>query len=165
MDAIISTFHIDLKLIIAQVINFAIVLVLVYFVLGKPLIKMMRVRDSKIREGLDKADRAEKKLLEAESKKSELLTETQNTVRDILSSAEEKSKGIIDASLKDAQIQKEQILESGKKELAREKEEMTASIQKETATLIKNSLEKILSTGFTKEDNEKFTVGISKKNS
>ncbi len=165
MDAIISTFHIDLKLIIAQVINFAIVLVLVYFVLGKPLMKMMRVRDGKIREGLNKAERAEKKLLEAESKKSEILTETQNTVRDLLSSAEEKSKSIIDASSQEAQIQKEQILESGKKELAREKDEMTANIQKETAILIKNSLEKILSTGFTKEDNERFTAGISKKNS
>jgi len=165
MDAIISTFHIDLKLIIAQVINFAIVLVLVYFVLGKPLMKMMRVRDGKIREGLNKAERAEKKLLEAESKKSEILTETQNSVRDILSAAEEKSKSIIDASSQEAQIQKEQILESGKKELAREKDEMTANIQKETAILIKNSLEKILSTGFTKEDNERFTAGISKKNS
>lgn len=165
MDAITSTFHIDFKLIIAQVINFAIVLVLVYFVLGKPLMKMMRLRDGKIREGLNKAERAEKKLMEAESTKSAMIADAQNTVRDILSSAEQKAQGIIDASSQEAQLQKEHILESGKKELAREKDEMAARLQKETASLIRSSLEKILSTGFTKEDNEKFVKGISNNHS
>ena len=55
MDSIISTFHIDWKIIIAQAINFVIVFAVLYFYALKPLSKLMKERSEKISQGLDDA--------------------------------------------------------------------------------------------------------------
>ncbi|KKP87434.1 MAG: ATP synthase F0, B subunit [Parcubacteria group bacterium GW2011_GWC1_35_8] len=52
MDSIISTFHIDWKIIIAQAINFIIVFVVLYMFALKPLGKLMAERTEKIKKGL-----------------------------------------------------------------------------------------------------------------
>ena len=55
MDSLITTFHIDWKIIIAQVINFLIVFLVLYFFAIKPLKKMMAERADKISKGLTDA--------------------------------------------------------------------------------------------------------------
>ena len=48
MDSIISTFHIDWKIIIAQAINFGVVFIVLYIFALKPLSKLMNERAEKI---------------------------------------------------------------------------------------------------------------------
>ena len=67
MESIISTFHIDWKIIIAQVINFAIVFVVLYIFALKPLSKLMKERSEKIAKGIDDAKTNAKLLDEIES--------------------------------------------------------------------------------------------------
>ncbi|MFA6177454.1 MAG: ATP synthase F0 subunit B [Candidatus Paceibacterota bacterium] len=55
MDSIISTFHIDWKIIIAQAINFGVVFVVLYIFALKPLSKLMAERSEKISKGIDDA--------------------------------------------------------------------------------------------------------------
>ena len=55
MDSILSTFHIDWKIIIAQAINFAIVFTVLYIYARKPIAKLMGERGDKISKGLDDA--------------------------------------------------------------------------------------------------------------
>ena len=55
MDSIISTFHIDWKIIIAQAINFGIVFFILYVYALKPLSKLMEERGEKINQGIKDA--------------------------------------------------------------------------------------------------------------
>jgi len=55
MDSIISTFHIDWKIIIAQAINFGIVFTILYVYALKPLSKLMAERGEKIQTGIKDA--------------------------------------------------------------------------------------------------------------
>src|SRR3990167_11379203 len=55
MDSIISTFHIDWKIIIAQAVNFGIVFVVLYLFALKPLSKLMAERAEKIARGIGDA--------------------------------------------------------------------------------------------------------------
>ena len=55
MESIISTFHIDWKIIIAQAINFGVVFVVLYIFALKPLSKLMAERSEKIARGMDDA--------------------------------------------------------------------------------------------------------------
>ena len=55
MDSLITTFHIDWKIIIAQAINFLIVFLVLYFFAIKPLKKLMAERVDKISKGLTDA--------------------------------------------------------------------------------------------------------------
>ncbi len=59
MDSIISTFHIDWKIIIAQAINFSIVLVVLYIYALKPLSKLMSERSEKIEKGIEEAKKSD----------------------------------------------------------------------------------------------------------
>ena len=55
MDSFIETFHIDLKIIISQVINFVIVLFVLQYLALKPLKKLMSERTMRINKGLEDA--------------------------------------------------------------------------------------------------------------
>jgi len=75
MDSIISTFHIDWKIVIAQAVNFGVVLVVLYIFALKPLSKLMKERSERISKGIDDA-----------KKSNELLQKTaeeykQNTIK------------------------------------------------------------------------------------
>ena len=58
MDSIISTFHIDWKIIIAQAVNFGVVFVVLYIFALKPLGKLMAERSEKIARGIDDAKKS-----------------------------------------------------------------------------------------------------------
>lgn len=65
MDSIISTFHIDWKIIIAQAINFGVVFVVLYIFALKPLSKLMAERSEKISKGIDDAKKSNELLQKA----------------------------------------------------------------------------------------------------
>lgn len=65
MDSIISTFHIDWKIIIAQAINFGIVFVVLYIYALKPLGKLMKERGEKIETGIKDAKKSNELLQKA----------------------------------------------------------------------------------------------------
>ena|SRR3989344_1761574 len=58
MDSIISTFHIDWKIIIAQAVNFGVVFIVLYIFALKPLLKLMAERSGKIEKGIDDAKKS-----------------------------------------------------------------------------------------------------------
>lgn len=65
MDSIISTFHIDWKIIIAQAINFGVVFVVLYIFALKPLSKLMAERSEKIGRGIGDAKKSNELLKQA----------------------------------------------------------------------------------------------------
>ena len=65
MESIISTFHIDWKIIITQAINFGVVFVVLYFYALKPLGKLMKERGEKIEMGLSDAKKSNELLQKA----------------------------------------------------------------------------------------------------
>lgn len=92
MEELIKTFHIDIKLIIAQLVNFGIVL----FVLKKyaygPVLKMMQERTDKIEKGMADAESAGKKILEIAEKEKEVLIQARKEAQEIVTKAEEIAK-------------------------------------------------------------------------
>ena len=58
MESIISTFHIDWKIIVAQAINFGVVFVVLYIFALKPLSKLMKERSEKIEGGITNAKKS-----------------------------------------------------------------------------------------------------------
>lgn len=62
MDSIVSTFHIDWKIIVAQVVNFGAVFVVLYIFALKPLGKLMADRSERIAKGVDDAKKSDELL-------------------------------------------------------------------------------------------------------
>ncbi len=133
MESIISTFHIDWKIIVAQAINFAIVFVVLYIFALKPLNKMMKERSEKISKGLLDAkesnillQKAEEEYKENTAKLRKISIDAEKELRKDLEKlrAENLEKIKMDneewkkSRIKQMEIDKKTLVESAKNELA-----------------------------------------------
>ena len=144
MESLISTFHIDLNLFIAQLVNFAIVFSVLYFFAFKPLVKVMAERTEKIDKSLRDADEIEHRLS---------LTETEKT--DIINAAKKQAALIIEEADKKGEVRREEMLVRAKEEIGglmnasrmaidRDKAETLKQIKAEVAELVVMTVEKVL---------------------
>jgi F-type H+-transporting ATPase subunit b len=76
MDSLISMFHLDTKLLLAQLINFTIVMLVLWFFAVKPLIKVMGERTAKIEKSLREAKEIEEKMAQTEAERQKVLDQT-----------------------------------------------------------------------------------------
>ena len=88
MGELITTFHIDWMLILAQLVNFAIVLFVLKTYAYGPMMKMMDERSAKIEKGIENAENAGKKLVEIEEKEKAVLVEARKAAQEIVAKAE-----------------------------------------------------------------------------
>ncbi len=144
MDSLIETFHIDYKLLIAQVINFAIVFFVLYYFALKPLMQTMKDRTAKIEKSLDDAKRVEEKLSKTEEDYEKELAKAKKEANEIINKAgvvaEKKKKEM----LSNAKDEIGNIINKEKEKMQQEKAKTIKEIKKEVANLVVASLEKIL---------------------
>ncbi|MCK5415903.1 F0F1 ATP synthase subunit B [Candidatus Parcubacteria bacterium] len=144
MDSLIETFHIDIKLLIAQMINFAIVLSVLYFFALKPLMKTMQDRTKKIEKSLKNAVEIDEKKEELEKEYKVTLAKAKGEANEIIKKAvvqsEEKSKKMIEKAKNDIG----QIINEEKAKLQNEKQQILEEIKNDMVDLVTLSLEKIL---------------------
>ena len=127
MDSLISTFHIDWHLIVAQAVNFAIVFAVLYWFALKPLGTLMEERKETIEKGLSDA-----------KSNAQLLANTEKEYADALAKARQESAAIVASAKKDAGVEKDRILTEAKKQsdnlIAAGKKELEAENNSTTMT-------------------------------
>lgn len=87
MDGLLSAFGIDWKLLVAQGINFGVLLVALYFFLYKPVLKMMEERRLLVAKGVEDAERATEKLAGADKAATEVVAKADKEAADLLATA------------------------------------------------------------------------------
>ncbi|MEI7890686.1 MAG: F0F1 ATP synthase subunit B [bacterium] len=146
MEELIKTFHIDIKLILAQLVNFAIV----FFVLKKfaygPMLKLMTERSEKIEKGIENAQNAGKKLLEIEEKEKTVLIEARKAAQEIVANAEAVAVKNKEEIIGEAKNQAEKILSDSAKKIELEKNQMMQEVKGQIAELVIAATSKIIDT-------------------
>lgn len=164
MESLIETFHIDVKLLIAQAINFAIVFSVLYFFALKPLMKTMGERTKTIEKGLDDAKKIEENLAKAEEDYKLKIGEAKKEASVILVKAAEMAERKKKETINKAKEEIGQIINQEKAKIQAEKGVVMKEIKKEVADLVAASLEKILKEKVDhKKDKEIIREVISKK--
>ncbi|MCE9548974.1 F0F1 ATP synthase subunit B [Candidatus Nomurabacteria bacterium] len=144
MDSIISTFHIDWKIIIAQGVNFGIVFVVLYIYALKPLSKLMKERGDKIQKGIDDA-KVNAQVLEKTNKEyEEVLNKARKEANDIFQNGKKDAEKKKAEMLEQARLEVANLIEGGKKTLEAEKIKMVADAKGEIVSLVVKTAEKIL---------------------
>ena len=144
MDSLIETFHIDGRLLIAQIVNFAIVFAVLYWLVFKPLAKVMAERTSKIAKGLDDAKKVEAKLVRTQEEFNKTMVE-----------AKKQANAILEKAVVEADARKQEMIARAKEEIGviinQEKQKMQADkaatlkeIKREVADLVVMAMEKVL---------------------
>lgn len=144
MNELITTFHIDWKLMIAQLINFGLVFAALYFIAAKPLSKLMKDRTKEITDGLENAKKAENEVKNANLKKEEIVKEAKDNAKKILASSQADGKEIIKEAKTKADLEKEEIIKQAKLDAEKEKKGADEQVRKELAELIASGVQKIV---------------------
>lgn len=144
MDSFISTFHIDWKIIIAQAINFIVVLFILQYLALKPIKKLMKDRTERIEGGLNDAAKNAEILKNTKKEYDEIIVKARVEAHDIFQEgkkeAEEKKKEMLDSASKDV----ENMILTGKKTLEAEKMKMIEEAKNEIVALVVKATEKLL---------------------
>ena len=154
MDGLIETFHIDIKIIIAQLVNFAIVFAVLYYFAFKPLGKLMRERKNEIEKGLSDAQKSKEELSSALERSDEEIKKGKAKANEIITEAKKKGDEIIGRAQEKAEEEAQKIISQAQLQLEKEREQMEKELLEKTAGLVTLGVQKILDTDVDEETNE-----------
>jgi F-type H+-transporting ATPase subunit b len=144
MGDLIHTFGVDWKLIIAQAINFAVVVVVLgYFVFG-PVMRLLKERADKIAEGLSAAEAARKDRETLAGERQSVLQEAHHNAETIVARAQEDGKNERATIVKQAQDRAEALLKDAQLEAEEQKRAALKASEAEIARTAVLAAEKIL---------------------
>jgi F-type H+-transporting ATPase subunit b len=152
---IIKEFGVDPVLLIAQIINFLIILFILKKFLYKPIFTMLQNRKNEIQESVRQAEKTRELLEKTGEKEKEILKKAQEESKKILEETRKLKNNIIAEAEDAAKIQTQKILTEAKKQIETETAEAKKALSlqiTETAELI---LKKSVSQMFNEEDQQK----------
>ncbi|MFO7806856.1 MAG: F0F1 ATP synthase subunit B [Candidatus Moraniibacteriota bacterium] len=157
MEAIIESFHLDLKILIAQLINFSVVLIVLYKFAYKPLLKKMNERTEVIQKGLEDAKKSQEQLSEAEKVKEQKIIEARKEAKEILEEARQRAEDNKREITEKSKEEGQKIIEEAREQINKEKEKMLKEVKSRLGELTVLAVEKVLSEKI-KEDGDKKLV-------
>ena len=144
MDSIISTFHIDWKIIIAQAINFGVVFIVLYIFALKPLSKLMAERSQNIAKGISDAKTNATLLAETRAEYEAAIIKAKSEADKIFQEGKKEAENKKMSMLEDARKEVSVVVENGKKTLEAEKVKMVEEAKKEIVNLAMLATEKLI---------------------
>ncbi len=141
---IIEMFHLDWKLLIAQVINLGVVVFVLWFIVFKPLAKKITQRNKEIEKGLENAKQSQALLEKSKQECLEIVKTAREKVKEIFAETEKNAQKEKEKILLIAKEESEKISKTTKQNLLEEKEKVIKDAQKELANLVVLAIEKIL---------------------
>ena len=155
MDDLIKTFHIDWRLLTAQIINFAIVVAVLGFFAVKPLIKLMKERQEKIARGVEDANLAQQNLKEAAVLKEKEIAGGRVQASAIISQAEKDAEGVKVEKMQKTLGEVEKVISGAREKIKTEKENMVKDAKKEVADLVVLALDKLVGNALDEKAHKK----------
>lgn len=156
---IISKLGIDVKLILAQVVNFIILFFVLKKLVYKPLLGVMDKRKKMISETVEGHQKIEERLKNLETQKEQAMQEVS-----------QKAMLIIEQAKKDAEGEKQKTMIAAKKEISTLAERYRAQLKLEKeelkgelAELVVAACEKILRKEFNEEDQRRLETAINRE--
>ena len=144
MDQLIHAFGIDIRLIVSQIINFAILAVALTYFLYKPLLGIINTREEKIAQGMKDAEAAAAAKAKAEEQRKQILSDAQQEAEEVTEKAQVYASEKAEEITHQAQEKAEHILERAKEQSEELKEKIKKETEKEITKLSILAAEKIL---------------------
>lgn len=160
---LISKLSIDWKLLAAQIVNFFILLFVLYRFAYKPILEMLEKRSKTIEKGIHDARASEERLKEIEAMRQKMFSETEKEIGKMF----EKAKADAEAVKKDLAAQAgasaDDLLRRAKAQAAEEKEKMMEDVKKEVVKFIVAASGKILEREFSDSDQKRLADAVARE--
>jgi F-type H+-transporting ATPase subunit b len=160
---IIKNFGLNPILLIAQIVNFLIILFILKKFLYKPVLGILKKRQNTIKEGLKQAEEARIKLEKVVIEEKEILKSAQLQSRKIMEDAKQEATEITIKMNEETKKQTEKLLNDAKEQIVKESKDAEKKLASSTSQLAVTILEKALKEFFTPKDQEKIISQALKK--
>lgn len=166
---ILKDFGVNPVLLVAQIVNFLIILFVLKRFMYKPVLDMLKKRENQIRDGLRSAEEGEKKLTEAEKKERQILHTAQERAEKILGDSKIEAQELKDQAIVIAKKEAEKIIAQAKETIEQEEkaaeERLTKKIGQIAISLLEKSLGRIFGEKEQKIILKKATAVLEKQKS
>ncbi len=152
---ILGTLGIDLKLFIAQLVNFAIVLLVFWKWVLPPLTKALSDRQTKIESALKNATYMEDEKQKFEDWKKKEIQKVRTEAEKVMKMSSDTAEKIRQETVTEAQAQASKLIEQSKSAIEFEKKKMLQEVKASVAELVTSATEKVIRAKLdTKKDHE-----------
>lgn len=156
MIELLHKLGIDWRLIIAQMVNFFILLGLLYKFVYKPLLKMLEERRERVEKSIDQAKQIEANMARATRERQEEIAKARAESGRIVEEAKLAATAYRNKLIVEAQAEAEKIVKQAQSILATEKSAMLAEAKTELADLVVATTEKVLRGAMTETINRQY---------
>ena len=157
---LIQSLGLDYRILIAQFINFAILVFILYRFGYKPMLTFLEERRKKIEQGVINSEKAQKKLEELAEKEKQIVKEAKKEALLIIdqakNQAEEKRKELLEKT----RTEIADIIAEEKIKIKHEKNEIINDVKKEISVLVIKAVEKVIDEKVDKAEDKKINEKI-----
>ena len=140
---------------IAQVINFAIVLFVLWRFAYKPVLEMLENRRQKIAESMDNAEKIKTELAETQAERDKVLAEANQKAQEMIADAKEAAQQVGEAEGQKAVKQAEEIIRKAREATDADREQMMSELKAEIGRLVVETTAKVSGKVLTAEDQQR----------
>ncbi len=148
----LKDFGVQPILLLAQVVNFLLLLLILKKLLYKPILKILQQRKDTIAQSLKNAEEIEKKLLKTEEDREKVLAKAVDESKKIIEDATKSATQVIEDAHIRAGHDIELMLQKGRVGINQEREKMHQEIREEITDIVVASLQKVTGKIITKKD-------------
>lgn len=158
MEELVKKFGIEPALLLAQILNFGIVLFVLWKFAYKPVLKAMRERREKIEQSLKNAKAVEVKLAEAEKLKAVKILEARKDAQHIMEKIEIESERYRKQRIEEIDAELATMRKHARNEIAAEKLQALTDAKTELVNLVISATQKVVPQGTTKDLDKKLVA-------
>ncbi|MGD0577144.1 MAG: hypothetical protein ABSA74_03665 [Candidatus Staskawiczbacteria bacterium] len=144
MNALLDQLGINWQLLLSQGVNFFILLVVLWYFVYRPVIKIIKQRNAKIKEGLDKAEEADVRLKQIDEIGKGKIHEAEQKGIEIIKTTEDKAKALEKELQKKNEEKQLQMQKESAEQLKKMQEENKKKVLAEAADLVKKTIIKTI---------------------
>ena len=142
MDGLLGQLGIDWKLFLSQAVNFFILLLILRAFVYKPLLNVIKERNRKIKEGLEKAEEANVRLREIDNISKEKLKEADLESINIIKNTELKAKQLEQALILKAEKRQKDLMAQVELSYKKQQEEAKQNVVRQASELVRKFIVK-----------------------
>ena len=160
---LLAALGLDWKILLAQFINFAILVFVLWKFGYKPIMNFLDERKKKIEQGVEDAQKATEKLEQMEVKEKEVIANAKKEAIAIIDQAKEDADKKRQEMIAKAKEEVKTVIDQEKAKIKAEREETTKQIKKEVGELIAVAVEKVVDERLDQDKDRKMIEKVLKE--
>ncbi|MCH7511106.1 MAG: F0F1 ATP synthase subunit B [Chloroflexi bacterium] len=134
----------NVPVLVAQLVNFFLLLVVLRIFLYKPILNMLAQRAQRVKEGLEAAEQSKEQAAQADQEVAQQLEQARQQSQTNIAKAQEAASRIQEEARSQARRDAEVLLERARSEIQLERDQAIAELRREFADLTVSAAEKVI---------------------